>query len=186
MLGLVVLLVVRATADGFPGIADGDVPLWSVRLDGHLPEAFSVLGARGRARRPWGRERSARGLPASPLQPWMSWSRPSVLARWALPHPPFCQHATPPGPNPPPTRPSLPAYAFYMQPMMMALLPEMPQGPDGVAAMSRAVRTTLYGGALSIYAATGLFGAALFGADTQGCARAGVDSVWGRGRLGSR
>jgi hypothetical protein len=55
-----------------------------------------------------------------------------------------------------------------MQPMMMALLPEMPQGAAGVDVMVRAVRSTLYGGTLAIYAATGLFGAALFGQDTQG------------------
>ena len=65
----------------------------------------------------------------------------------------------------------LPAYAFYMQPMMMALLPEMPAGTLGVAAMTRAVRTTLYGVAFGIYAAMGLFGAALFGKDTQGWVR---------------
>lgn len=38
-----------------------------------------------------------------------------------------------------------PAYAFYMQPMMMALLPEMPAGASGIAALTRAVKWTLYG-----------------------------------------
>lgn len=45
VLGLIALLAVRASAAGFPGIADGEVPLWSVTPDQHLPEAFSVLGA---------------------------------------------------------------------------------------------------------------------------------------------
>lgn len=44
VLGLIMLLAVRAVAGGFPGIADGEVPLWSVIPDRHLPEAFSVLG----------------------------------------------------------------------------------------------------------------------------------------------
>lgn len=44
VLGLIVLLGVRAFLAGFPGIVDGDVPLWSMRPDQHLPEAFSVLG----------------------------------------------------------------------------------------------------------------------------------------------
>jgi hypothetical protein len=67
-----------------------------------------------------------------------------------------------------PPQPTRPAYAFYMQPMMMALLPEMPAGPTGTRIMQRAVATTLYGVAFAIYAATGLFGAALFGRETQG------------------
>ena len=45
ILGLVVLLAVVATTKGFPGISSGDVPVWGVRLDGNLPEAFAVLGA---------------------------------------------------------------------------------------------------------------------------------------------
>ena len=61
------------------------------------------------------------------------------------------------------------AYAFYMQPQLMALLREMPGGPGGADIMRRAVRATLYGVALSIYAATGVAGAALFGSETQGC-----------------
>lgn len=54
VLGLTALLAARAALAGFPGIASGDVPLWRLRVDGHLPEAFSVLGARRRAagRRP--------------------------------------------------------------------------------------------------------------------------------------
>ncbi|KAI8464659.1 MAG: transmembrane amino acid transporter protein-domain-containing protein [Monoraphidium minutum] len=103
VLGLVVLLGVRAVAAGFPGVADGEVPVWRVHVDGHLPEAFSVL-----------------------------------------------------------------AYAFYMQPMMMALLPEMPTGAAGAATMARAVRSTLYGVAFALYASMGVFGAAMFGQDTQG------------------
>jgi hypothetical protein len=43
ILGLIAMLGARAAAAGFPGIADGEVPLWGLRPDGHLPEAFSVL-----------------------------------------------------------------------------------------------------------------------------------------------
>ncbi|GBF99780.1 amino acid transporter [Raphidocelis subcapitata] len=43
VLGLIALLAVRAAAAGFPGIRDGEVPLWRMRLDGRLPEAFSIL-----------------------------------------------------------------------------------------------------------------------------------------------
>ena len=103
VLALAALLAARAAAAGWPGLSDGDVSVWRVRLDGRLPEAFAVF-----------------------------------------------------------------AYAFYMQPMMMALLPEMPAGALGAAVMVRAVRWTLYGGAFAVYAAVGLAGAALFGADTRG------------------
>lgn len=61
-----------------------------------------------------------------------------------------------------------------MQPQLMALLREMPAGPAGAAVLRSSVRAVLYGVALSIYAATGLAGAALFGANTQGCAVAVV------------
>lgn len=70
---------------------------------------------------------------------------------------------------PAPPTPLPAAFAFYMQPMMMALLPEMPAGAIGVNTMTRAVHTTLYGVAFTIYAAMGLFGASLFGQDTKGC-----------------
>lgn len=52
--------------------------------------------------------------------------------------------------------------------MMMTLLPEMPAGRTRVTIMQRAVQTTLYGVAFCIYAAMGIFGAALYGEDTQG------------------
>lgn len=45
MLGLIALLGVKAALAGFPGLVDGEVPLWTLRPDRHLPEAFSVLGA---------------------------------------------------------------------------------------------------------------------------------------------
>lgn len=43
VLCLVGLLGARAVVAGFPAIADGEVPLWSMTPDKHLPEAFSVL-----------------------------------------------------------------------------------------------------------------------------------------------
>ena len=117
ILGLVALLAAKAALAGFPGIADGEVPLWGLRPDGHLPEAFSVL-----------------------------------------------------------------AYAFYMQPMLVVLAREMPAGDIGAALLVSAVRTTLYGVAFCIYAAMGIFGAALYGERTEGCAGA-AGLVKGVGQL---
>jgi hypothetical protein len=44
VLGLIVLLAVDAINSRFPAIQDGSLPLWSLKVDGHLPEAFSVVG----------------------------------------------------------------------------------------------------------------------------------------------
>lgn len=44
MLGLICLLAADAFRNGFPAIRDGSLPLWSLKVDGHLPEAFSVVG----------------------------------------------------------------------------------------------------------------------------------------------
>ena len=40
---LIVLLGAKAVAAGFPAIADGDLPLSSLHVDEHLPEAFAVM-----------------------------------------------------------------------------------------------------------------------------------------------
>uniref|UniRef100_A0A383VGQ9 Amino acid transporter transmembrane domain-containing protein n=1 Tax=Tetradesmus obliquus TaxID=3088 RepID=A0A383VGQ9_TETOB len=101
--GLIALLATDTFQEGFPAIQDGQLPLWSLKVDSHLPEAFAVVG-----------------------------------------------------------------YAFYMQPMMMPLLREMPEGQHGVRIMQRAVHATLFGVALTVYFSMGLFGASLFGQDTEG------------------
>jgi hypothetical protein len=44
VIGLIVLLAVDAIDSRFPAIQDGSLPLWSLKVDGHLPEAFSVVG----------------------------------------------------------------------------------------------------------------------------------------------
>jgi hypothetical protein len=44
VLGLIALLAVQASDTGFPALRDGELPLWSLTVDGHLPEAFSVVG----------------------------------------------------------------------------------------------------------------------------------------------
>eukprot|EP00879_Flechtneria_rotunda_P030662 GHRR01033328.1.p1 GENE.GHRR01033328.1~~GHRR01033328.1.p1 ORF type:complete len:419 (+),score=127.36 GHRR01033328.1:532-1788(+) len=103
VVALIALLAAQAIKQDFPAIQDGQLPLWSLEVDGHLPEAFAVVG-----------------------------------------------------------------YAFYMQPMMMPLLREMPDGSAGVMVMQRAVHTTLYGVALTVYFTMGLFGASLFGQHTHG------------------
>lgn len=41
---LIGLLAADAISSGFPAIKDGSLPLWSLKVDGHLPEAFSVVG----------------------------------------------------------------------------------------------------------------------------------------------
>lgn len=41
---LIGLLGVKAVEEGFPAIQNGELPLWSLKVDGHLPEAFSVVG----------------------------------------------------------------------------------------------------------------------------------------------
>ncbi|KAF6264352.1 hypothetical protein COO60DRAFT_177404 [Scenedesmus sp. NREL 46B-D3] len=106
VVGLIALLATSAVREGFPAVQDGQLPLWSLQVDSHLPEAFAVVG-----------------------------------------------------------------YAFYMQPMMMPLLREMPEGEHGVRIMQRAVHATLFvpaGVALTVYFSMGLFGASLFGQDTEG------------------
>lgn len=44
VLGLIGLLAAEAISSDFPAIQDGSLPLWSLKVDGHLPEAFSVVG----------------------------------------------------------------------------------------------------------------------------------------------
>jgi hypothetical protein len=44
VLALIVLLGKKAWDAGFPAIRTGDLPLWSLKVDGHLPEAFAVVG----------------------------------------------------------------------------------------------------------------------------------------------
>lgn len=44
VLALIGLLAAEALRTGFPAIRDGSLPLWSLKVDGHLPEAFSVVG----------------------------------------------------------------------------------------------------------------------------------------------
>lgn len=44
VLGLIGLLAVNVFSSGFPAIQDGSLPLWSLKVDGHLPEAFAVVG----------------------------------------------------------------------------------------------------------------------------------------------
>ena len=72
VVGLILLLAVRASLAGFPGIEDGEVPLWSVTLDKHLPEAFSVLGeflASARVAAPTGHYIGSAWLPAAASAP---------------------------------------------------------------------------------------------------------------------
>jgi hypothetical protein len=42
--GLIALLAADAFEEGFPAIQDGQLPLWSLKVDSHLPEAFAVVG----------------------------------------------------------------------------------------------------------------------------------------------
>jgi hypothetical protein len=44
VLALITLLGKKAWDAGFPAIQTGDLPLWSLKVDGHLPEAFAVVG----------------------------------------------------------------------------------------------------------------------------------------------
>lgn len=44
VLALIALLGKKAWDAGFPAIQTGDLPLWSLKVDGHLPEAFAVVG----------------------------------------------------------------------------------------------------------------------------------------------
>lgn len=38
------ILAYQAVARGFPAVASGDLPVWSLKVDRHLPEAFAVIG----------------------------------------------------------------------------------------------------------------------------------------------
>jgi hypothetical protein len=44
VVGLIALLATDALQEGFPAIQDGQLPLWSLKVDSHLPEAFAVVG----------------------------------------------------------------------------------------------------------------------------------------------
>lgn len=44
VIGLIALLAAEAINSRFPAIQDGSLPLWSLKVDGHLPEAFAVVG----------------------------------------------------------------------------------------------------------------------------------------------
>ena len=41
---MIALLAFKAWQAGFPAIASGEFPLWSLKIDEHLPEAFAVVG----------------------------------------------------------------------------------------------------------------------------------------------
>lgn len=41
---LIALLAAEAFKAGFPAIRNGDLQLWSLKVDSHLPEAFAVVG----------------------------------------------------------------------------------------------------------------------------------------------
>lgn len=44
VVGLIALLGWRAGSEGFPALRSGELPLWAIKVDSHLPEAFSVIG----------------------------------------------------------------------------------------------------------------------------------------------
>eukprot|EP00878_Enallax_costatus_P003116 GHUV01003315.1.p1 GENE.GHUV01003315.1~~GHUV01003315.1.p1 ORF type:complete len:487 (+),score=112.67 GHUV01003315.1:283-1743(+) len=44
VLCLIVLLATEAVGRHFPAVQTGELPLWSLKVDGHLPEAFAVVG----------------------------------------------------------------------------------------------------------------------------------------------
>jgi hypothetical protein len=44
VVGLIALLAADAFQQGFPAVQDGQLPLWSLQVDSHLPEAFAVVG----------------------------------------------------------------------------------------------------------------------------------------------
>jgi hypothetical protein len=44
VVGLIALLAADAFQEGFPAVQDGQLPLWSLQVDSHLPEAFAVVG----------------------------------------------------------------------------------------------------------------------------------------------
>ena len=54
-----------------------------------------------------------------------------------------------------------------MQPMLMPLLKEMPGGPGGVAVSRRAVHFVLFFVACAAYGTVGIFGASIFGQETE-------------------
>ncbi|GLI61167.1 hypothetical protein VaNZ11_003454 [Volvox africanus] len=58
-------------------------------------------------------------------------------------------------------------FAFYMQPMLMPLLKEMPSGPTGTRLTERAVHITLFAVACGVYGTVGVFGASIFGMETE-------------------
>ncbi|GIL58501.1 hypothetical protein Vafri_13455 [Volvox africanus] len=58
-------------------------------------------------------------------------------------------------------------FAFYMQPMLMPLLKEMPSGPTGTRLTERAVHITLFAVACGVYGTVGVFGASIFGTETE-------------------
>ncbi|GLC55693.1 hypothetical protein PLESTB_001015400 [Pleodorina starrii] len=58
-------------------------------------------------------------------------------------------------------------FAFYMQPMLMPLLKEMPPGPAGTRLTERAVHITLFAVACGVYGTVGIFGASIFGTETE-------------------
>ena len=58
-------------------------------------------------------------------------------------------------------------FAFYMQPMLMPVLKEMPGGPAGVLVSERAVHVVLFAVACGAYGTVGIFGASIYGAETE-------------------
>lgn len=60
------------------------------------------------------------------------------------------------------------SFAFYVHPMLLPLLAEMPHGAAGAALTARATRIVTCGVGVAVYLAIGVFGAATYGAKTQG------------------
>ncbi|KAK9821612.1 hypothetical protein WJX81_007885 [Elliptochloris bilobata] len=69
-------------------------------------------------------------------------------------------------------------FAFYLQPIAMPMLREMPPGEVGYKILSFCMRTVIMGFAFIIYFCLGFFGAARWGASTQGNL---LQNVWGPG-----
>lgn len=44
VVGLIGLLAFEAVGEHFPAVQAGELPLWSLKVDEHLPEAFAVVG----------------------------------------------------------------------------------------------------------------------------------------------
>ncbi|KAK9868672.1 hypothetical protein WJX84_002712 [Apatococcus fuscideae] len=103
IIAIIAIVVHAAISTGFPAIATGELPLYTLQISKDLPEAFSILG-----------------------------------------------------------------YGFYLQPMMLPLLAEMPAGSLGVKLTNQAMCLVTLIVAPAVYGMLGIFGAARYGAATQG------------------